>query len=204
MKNLNRKGFTLVELMIAISILGIVFSIGYGIINSSNKYIKEQSDIFSGQMSVNTAFSFITKDLEQSKSFEGPLDMSGRLLDESRNELQNLVNRTYTTKTEEYYYKIITNDTVSTTIEYKVIIHKDEQRNKYDYDVVRKKISGSNVEEVEILSKQPINFSDNGLDVTIEIPYTIKQNLNNFHVELGYEHNGKQNRYKSSASSRYL
>ena len=197
MKKLNIRGFTLVELIIAISILSVVLSMGYGIINGANKSLNEQSEIFSGQMSIKIVRDFITKDLEQATVFTGPLDNSGILLvDEVK--LQDLVNNIDVSNKEEYSYSTDTKDGKS--IEYKIIISKQEKSKKYIYDIVRIETSSSSTQTIEILSKQPVNFKDGN----VEIPFTIESKNNIYYVELGYEQNNKQNVYKFSVSSRYL
>lgn len=203
MKKLNTRGVTLVELIIAISILGVVLSIGYGIINGANKSLNEQSKIFSGQMSIKTVRDFITKDLEQVEKQESEDSTSVlRLIDKNRtplddSELQALVNEVNESNKEEYIYEM---DVKDGKVEYKIILTKDEKRNKYMYDMVRVKTSGLNTDTIEILSKQPVNFKDGN----VEIPFTIESKDNIYYVELGYEQNNKQNVYKFSVSSRYL
>lgn len=203
MKKLNTRGVTLVELIIAIAILGVVLSIGYGIINSANKSLNEQSEVFSGQMSINTVRKFITKDLEQAKKQELEDSMSVlSLVDKNRtpldeSQLQALVNKVNESNKEEYIYEINTKDG---KVEYKIILSKDEKRNKYMYDMVRVKTSDLNTDTIEILSKQPVNFKDSN----VEIPFIVENEGNTYYVELGYEQNNKQNVYKFSVSSRYL
>lgn len=66
---LNNKGFTLVELIIAITILTVVLGLGYNIIIGTNKATKEQSQIFSEQQNATLINKYLTKDLEQVKKF---------------------------------------------------------------------------------------------------------------------------------------
>ena len=49
----NNKGFTLIEMIIAMTIFGIVISLGYGIFNSSQKAFTEQSEVFNSQTTMN-------------------------------------------------------------------------------------------------------------------------------------------------------
>lgn len=63
----NNKGFTLLELIIAMSIFVIIISIGYGIIKKYNISTNEQASITQSQLSINTLNEFITKDLEQAQ-----------------------------------------------------------------------------------------------------------------------------------------
>ena len=66
--NNNNKGFTLVELIIAMSILSIVLTIGYNIINKSSSVINLQQYITQNQSVANLVNTYISKDIEESKS----------------------------------------------------------------------------------------------------------------------------------------
>ncbi len=207
MKKLNRKGFTLIELIIAMSILGIVLSIGYGILNGANKAINEQGKIFNGQTSINTVRTFLTKDLEQTKEFLGVFDKNGTLLEinNTKNELQELVNRTKVTDYEEYTYKIKINNTnnVASPIDigYKVTLTKSGNLYKYDIDRIEKQ-GTTTISTIKLISNQLVNHEEIGSN--INVPFTISMNSNKYHVAVGYEQNKKQNVYKFSASSRYF
>lgn len=64
----NNKGFTLIELIIAMSILSIVLAIGYNIINKSGSIINLQQYITQNQSVANLVNTYISKDIEESKS----------------------------------------------------------------------------------------------------------------------------------------
>ncbi len=195
MKIKKNNGFTLVELIIAISILSIVLSIGYGIINSSNKALKEQSEVFSGQMSINNVNKFLTKDLEQSKNLIGPLDESGTGLTElTESQLQQLVNNVSVTMGKKYKYTIVLNN--NTHIDYEISVTKNPKNNKYEYDITKKESSVT----IEIVSNQPLNIEGG----EVQIPVKIKKNTSKYDIEIGYENRSKPNVYRFSVSSRYM
>lgn len=68
----NNKGFTLVELIIAISIMSMVIGLGYNIINKVNSATQDQNKVSENQLNANLINKYLTKDLESCKTFEGP------------------------------------------------------------------------------------------------------------------------------------
>lgn len=68
----NNKGFTLIELIIAISIMSIVIGLGYNVVNKINIATQEQDKITTNQLNANLINKYLTKDLELCKTFEGP------------------------------------------------------------------------------------------------------------------------------------
>lgn len=66
MRKVNNKGFTILELIVAMSILSVVIFIGYGVINGSNKTIDNQNTVSKGQLAMNDINRYLTKDLEGS------------------------------------------------------------------------------------------------------------------------------------------
>lgn len=69
MSKKSNRGFTLIELIIAMSIFTIVISGGYQIINRINNYMKKNEVIHENQISVNLVNKYVTKDLEKSVDF---------------------------------------------------------------------------------------------------------------------------------------
>lgn len=64
----SNKGFTLVEMIIVIAIIGVVSSIGYTIINNSNNLMNENKITNDGQQSIKILNKYLSKDLEQCKN----------------------------------------------------------------------------------------------------------------------------------------
>ena len=68
MKKRGSSGFTLMELIIAITIFSIVIAIGYKIISGISIYTNNQKNITLNMSSANLINQYLTKDIEQSKS----------------------------------------------------------------------------------------------------------------------------------------
>ena len=68
MKKRGNSGFTLMELIIAITIFSIVIAIGYKIISGISIYTNNQKNITLNMSSANLINQYLTKDIEQSKS----------------------------------------------------------------------------------------------------------------------------------------
>lgn len=65
----NKKGFTLVELMISIVILTFVMGTVYSLINSSSRLVWRQVNTTNAQNDIRTAVDWITRDLKEAVSF---------------------------------------------------------------------------------------------------------------------------------------
>lgn len=149
----NNKGFTLIELIIAISILGIVTTIGYTTLNNTNNSISEQKIVTAGQLDINLVNKYLTKDLEQCKTFNGPI---------------NIYNKPSNIKSA---YKFELNEGTN-KIEYEVNIFEENGKDYYKLSRI------SNQSNIDIISKQRSNevnpvkikneLSDSVFDVEIE------------------------------------
>ncbi|MGL5713107.1 MAG: PulJ/GspJ family protein [Paraclostridium sp.] len=101
----SNKGFTILEVIIAMSILSVVVFVGYRVINGSNKSINSQQVTTNGQLGVNNVNKYLTKDLENSdiESFK-ELDDTNLTLSEYEYNIgsiiyrvnKNTVKKTYT------------------------------------------------------------------------------------------------------------
>lgn len=65
-KKNNNKGFTLIELIIAMSILSVVLVMGYNIINKSDLFMGSQQKITNNQSIANIVNTYLAHDIEQS------------------------------------------------------------------------------------------------------------------------------------------
>lgn len=72
----NQKGFTLIELIIAIIIMSIVIGLGYNVVNKITVTSKSQSKVTDNQLNANLINKYVTKDLEGCKTFKGPAESS--------------------------------------------------------------------------------------------------------------------------------
>lgn len=189
MKKINNKGFTLIEMIIAMTILGIVISLGYGIFNSSQKSLNEQSEVFNSQTTMNLVNTFMNKDLEQAKSISKPLNNSNIELNES--DFQHYVNSVTSINPIQYTYLLDLGS--NKTIKYVVKIELDK-KGDYIYYITRIDENGGSI---ELLSNQTIYNGTN-----IEIPCIIKLENQIYDIQLGYKHKKKQNIYRFSVKSR--
>lgn len=89
----NQKGFTLVELIIAISIMSIVIGLGYNVVNKITIASKSQSKVTDNQLNANLINKYVTKDLEGCKTFKGPVESNAGadyefIINEGSNEIK--------------------------------------------------------------------------------------------------------------------
>lgn len=155
---INSKGFTLVEIIVAISIMGIVTSVGYNTLNTTNRSIVDQQVINNGQMDVNLVNKYLTKDLEQCRKLIGPTNID---------ELPEGVKSSYKFELNEGTNKI----------EYYVNIFEINGKDYY------KLIRNSNGTSIEVISKQktnilnPIKITKNSLSniYDVEVEYMENQ-----------------------------
>ena len=109
-KKNNNKGFTLIELIIAMSILSVVLVMGYNIINKSDLFMGSQQKITNNQSIANIVNTYLAQDIEESTSIS------------TKSELVN----------NKYNYIISKN---SGSVEYEVTL--DKKKNKDVYSLLR-------------------------------------------------------------------
>lgn len=187
----NNKGFTLLELIISISILTIVISLGYRVINKSTIDVKNQGNINKGQLTVNDMNKYLTKDLEQASSVvisSNYLTETNLLTDDSTQEnkisnenLKNAFVNYLGNKTFDYSYNIDYKENSSGVI-YEVNITKKDENN-YNYTIKRT----DKKDGVSII------FINNGIIKDLQLPFEISLE-SPYKVNLGY--NGKNNKFE--------
>lgn len=105
----TKDGLTLVELIIAISIISVVFILGYKFINGSTILTKKQSIVFSEQQSINLLKRYLTTDLENTSKLEtvsnGSNSYGYKLFTEIKEDGSNKIIE-YTVTREDNYYSI--------------------------------------------------------------------------------------------------
>lgn len=111
MKKSDNKGFTLVEVIIAITILSAIIASGYKIIIGISIFINSQKNITSNMATANLVNKYLTKDIEKSKSIS---------------DIKIISNTSYK-------YTIVQEDA---TIEY--IVENNNNKNKDTYNLTRK------------------------------------------------------------------
>lgn len=158
-KVFNKKGFTLVEVIISLAVLMVIVSITYMILNSSNKLLNTQKSTSNIQQGINLTTRYLTKDLEKSISFTETNPKK------SENSYITMDNNVYT-----YEFSIKGYDN---TVTYSVKINK--KGDKYFYSLDR--VNGSSV--INIIPNQAIKSNKiNGI-TNIEIPFEIKNEIEN-------------------------
>jgi prepilin-type N-terminal cleavage/methylation domain-containing protein len=170
-KVLNQKGFTLVEVIISISILIVIVSIAYMILNSSNKLLDSQKNISNIQQGMNLATRYLTRDLEDSVNIKLKNKDNGEVILDTT--LKNISQDTVY-----YKYEIVT--TKNNIINYEVQISK--KGDKYLYSLNRT----SNYSTINIISNQFIKYEKiNGI-TSLETPFEIKYNNKLYDIYIKY------------------
>lgn len=103
----TKDGVTLVELIIAISIISVVFILGYKFINGSTILTKKQSIIFNEQQSINLLKRYLTTDLENTSNLEevsnGGNSYGYKLITEIKEDGSNKIIEYIVTREDNYY-----------------------------------------------------------------------------------------------------
>mgnify|MGYP002578925890 CR=1 FL=1 len=98
---MRNKGFTLIELIIAISIFSTILLLGYKVIDGTSISTKKQSEIFNEQQVTNLLNKYFTKDIEKAISIEFiNIDKSGNVI--IRNSADDEYSYGYLLKTDMY------------------------------------------------------------------------------------------------------
>lgn len=169
---LNNKGFTLLEVIIAMAIMTSVIFIGYQVINKTDILRRDQMLVSNIQNGTNNLKRYVTKELKESKSVyvkygKKNIDLKDS---ESVNGLYKTIQSEINNKDDiEYKYIIKTKDK---DINYIVQVTKD--RNKKVYSIYRQEEKAS----FSLIEKQPL--SDNMIPIKI----TEKDDL--YDVQLNY------------------
>lgn len=159
---INKKGFTLIEILIAIAIMGIVSSLGYVVINKSNRLVNENQVTYNGQQSIKLINKYLTRDLEHALGISYNGDSSNNVGEYS------IMVKTQDNKNPRYIVKV-----------YDKSVYRQ-------YDITRQ--TGS--EKVEIISGQYINKKDDEdivpLDIyknnnTYEVRLSYDNNVDKYH-----------------------
>lgn len=191
MNKKNNKGFTLVEVIIAISIFSIVIAMGYQVINRINTDMVKNKVTHENQISVNLINKYITKDLEKSINF-------------NRDYSKKVTENEYSFVIEVSNYKENNNDIKY--IEYKVNLTNE----KLNYNVTRRTYKGAYLLENKA---SEIMLIENQRTTNSDMPFVIeryeegtdsqgnKLYKDTYSVKL---YSGKGKRYSFDVSSRML
>ncbi|MGL4912994.1 MAG: PulJ/GspJ family protein [Romboutsia sp.] len=213
MKIKNNKGFTLLEVLVAIFIFTTVIFIGYKIIDKSTIAVKDQGNINKGQLTMNDMNNYLTKDLEQATSIQLLLDSDGEDTDnyeiiadtkieegQDPEAKKNLLEEVFSSQIET---KLNTNNS---KFKYKYIIRNNTDSelddNKY---IATVKKEGKIIEHtVERIDKNGTKIEFINKDKTKEKILPIKITGNNpYKVNIGYmDKNNSFNKHEFEVTSR--
>lgn len=158
----DNRGFTLVELIIAMSIFSIVIFMGYRVINGSNKVSTAQMGIFKEQQGANLLNKYLTQDLESAKIIEFEnINSDGTLL-RARDDI-------------EYSYKISKHNDVKIAYTVKLGNH-----GKNVYSISR----NDGKSDIELLTNQEYSVKENYAPLVI-----LKKAENLYDVNISYNDN---------------
>lgn len=192
MKKINNKGFTLLELIIAMSILTSVMFIGYNIFNKNSTLMHTQININKGQSNMNDINEYLTKDLEQTTSIELKIDgvvvadtkvnveqkSTDKVLENAKQEIEDRLSKNNNFN---YEYKLRLNDENKFSV-YKVNIENKNKSIRYTLSLTDK--NGVKVDFVnkELLKEGEVPFYIIGDDpYKVIMGYSDKKNNFNLH-----------------------
>lgn len=192
MKKINNKGFTLLELIIAMSILTSVMFIGYNIFNKNSTLMHTQININKGQSNMNAINEYLTKDLEQTTSIELKIDgvvvadtkvnveqkSTDKVLENAKQEIEDRLSKNNNFN---YEYKLRLNDENKFSV-YKVNIENKNKSIRYTLSLTDK--NGVKVDFVnkELLKEGEVPFYIIGDDpYKVIMGYSDKKNNFNLH-----------------------
>ncbi|MGL4797456.1 MAG: PulJ/GspJ family protein [Paraclostridium sp.] len=195
MKKINSKGFTILEVIIAMSILSVVVLMGYKIINGTEQSISNNKVIYEGQLNTNLVNKYLTNDIE--RSIEPPKSNKYNNTGEENVLYTNFIEGNGTNKVQ------------VDKVEYKVITRQISETNdkKWEYDLNRiiyeKNGEGQYIEkgDINLISKQPYYKENNSFK-----PFEIKHGDGIYTVTVNYQENKNINKnntvYEFEVSSR--
>ena len=192
MKKINNKGFTLLELIIAMSILTSVMFIGYNIFNKNSTLMHTQININKVQSNMNDINEYLTKDLEQTTSIELKIDgvvvadtkvnveqkSTDKVLENAKQEIEDRLSKNNNFN---YEYKLRLNDENKFSV-YKVNIENKNKSIRYTLSLTDK--NGVKVDFVnkELLKEGEVPFYIIGDDpYKVIMGYSDKKNNFNLH-----------------------
>lgn len=194
----KNNGFTLLELLVSLSILTIVIFVGYKIIDKSTISIKNQGNINQGQLTMNDMNNYLNKDIEQSTSIELNLttvkeDSIKSDLDKLDDEYIRFINSAQPNKSMIYTYTIMSDNKENKVIS-EYITNIEFKDNKYKYSVIRQ-----DSKDVKI------KFINNSILKSTNLPPFVIKGKNPYEVSMQY--NGRYDKnvnHVFNVTSRYI
>lgn len=192
---IKNKGFTLIELIIAISILTTIMFIGYNLLNKYTISSNEQTTISKGQSSMNNINKYLTKDLEQATDVI--------IYDLSEGETKYNNENRESTYLEDALRSIIENNSSEVKYKYEISTKNNDEKLDYIVHIKNNKYSISRVDWNNI----SIDFANNekmNISKELQLPFKITGS-NPYKVSTGYnKSNNGFVEYDFVITSRYI
>lgn len=209
----NNRGFTVIELIIAISIFSIIIAIGYNLIIKYNKTVNEQQTTSSAQMFINNINKYMTKDLEKAtgvtlKTIEPNNGVVYSVTNGEKGKEEYLKDSLLTIQQSN---KILpTQDESKLTYQYIINTTNPSKNPIYTFELIYKKNSAfmkcsisrsiENESNIELLNNHNITKTSDKFALPLVINHN---NPYNVAIDLQEESN-KMNAYSFDVSSRFL
>lgn len=210
MKKINNSGFTILEMIIAMSILTVVIFIGYGVINGSNKAINGQRDTSNEQLSVNLINKYITKDIEILEAKKN-IEVKNNNVNVDSHSNKYIQNYTYTIDTVNYDEGGSVVDKVEYEVKHEGEIRDNKLNGIYSVNRKSKKEDGNIISNLDLIINQKTMYTkDSSVDIEEFLennlkPFIINKNnpnMNLYTVGIDYESNNKKKNYEFDVSPR--
>lgn len=196
MKKLNKKGFTLLELLIAIAIFTAVIFIGYNIFNKYLILTNNQLNINQGQLTVNDMNEYLTKDLEKTSKvilksdyIESKTNLTRQSTEDNiitNKNLEDAFENYLEDRVFDYTYEIYSKEENEEKINVTYEVNITKYKNNYKYSVLRQETGGISI---TFINDETVTKKENE---SFELPFTIEGD-DIYKVNLGY--NGKNNEF---------
>lgn len=212
MKRINSKGFTIVEVIIAMAILSVVVFVGYGVINGSNKVSDSQKHTSKNQLSTNLVNKYVSKDIEilEAKKEIGDPNIDNISVDKTNNTYKQVY--TYTIDTINHDEGGIIVDTVEYIVNHEGSIDGNKLRGTYSVNRKSMEVNESNTKvssDLELISNQKIMYTKDDSIIIEEFltdmarPFLIDNKGQKLYtVGINYESNNKEKNYIFDVSPR--
>lgn len=180
MKKVDTKGFTLIEVMLAITILSIVIASGYKIIVGISVFMNSQKNITYNMSTANLVNKYLTKDIEKSKSIsdiEIISDTSYKYIISQQDRIieyivENNINknkRTYNLIRKEDLSEIVIIENQKTYNDFPFVINKTQNNTVYQVVVNYKEDKKEKQYAMNISSRLESYLEDNNASASQEI-----------------------------------
>lgn len=163
----NNKGFTLIELIIAISIFSTLIVIGYRIFNKSNILIKSQQEITNNQISLNLINTYLNKDLVESISISDIIWLNDNIYEyeiKKKNNIVKYIIVTYKDINKDYCDIIRNEDDIEIEI-----VKRQEVEEKTPFTILKDEIKDIYTVKLQYIKNKNLKIIDFNVSSRIDI-----------------------------------